>query len=492
MTLGAIAIFWVVAMVGLRSPRPVLPMLFFATLPLGSFAVVPPSLVAGFSLVAPAVAALLLTVRQLFFRSGGAGEIMALAVESRTGRLLISFLGVAIMVTLFAPRFFAGSVDVIRLSAPELGPVPLMPTGQNLSQSLYLTASVLAVFTFAAYFRSSGERRLLLDGLMVTGAMTVVTGVLDLASSSLRLDWLLSPFRTAEYQILDDQQLPGGIERIVGLMPEPAAFGHISLATLSLLYFMRNIGADPNRRRWCNRLLVALVLMVVLSTSSAALAGLGVLGLVVVADWALRSSGAVNLKVARDDTTYQLKFGILLLCLVIAAALFTPRVLDPVFDRVELLLVEKSATQSFDERSMWTQVSYDAALETSMVGAGLGSTRASNYAVALFASTGLAGVLLYGAFAVQLLRRRPGHRTVSGAVASRAMKWSFPPLLAVDLLVGTTPDFGVVHALRWGVLLAVFQSDGLATFPSSSTGTGRSLRWVAVRPPHLGRSGARA
>lgn len=455
MMLLPLTLYWGLALWGLLSRRPVLLLLFFATLPLGTFAAIPPAMTGGFSLIASTVTLLLLAVKQLFVCVGGYDEIVDAALGTKPGRLLLAFWAVATVVTMFAPRFFMGRIVVIPMGEAVDGAALLAPTPQNFSQWTYLSVSVLAVLTLATFFRHAHNRLLLLDGLLLGGAVVIVTGFLDLASSSVPLDWVLSPFRTAGYAITTEQQLAGGVDRVIGLMSEPAAFASAAMTLLSFLYFARHLAEDDQRRRRCNRTLIGLVLMVILSTSSAGYAALGFLGVIAVFDWLLRSTGRVDLGAIRLGTVRELKALIMVLSVVVALAIVSPALFDPAIERVDTLLFDKSETSSFEERSMWTQVSLQAGFDSSMLGVGLGSTRASNYAAVLFASTGLAGFAFYLAFAINLLRQRPSVRDDTAQILGRTMKWSIMPVLVIDLTIGTTPNFGNSHALRWGVLLGI-------------------------------------
>ena len=486
MILLFVAAFWATALWGLRSRRPVLLMLVFGTLPLGSFAVVPPSATGGLSLVASPVAILLLGIRQGFFSAGGFEEMVRLARRVRPGRLLVAFWTVAALTTAFAPRFFAGDIEVIGMSSSR--PEMLQVTRQNLSQWLYLSLSVFAVFALAAFFRARAERRLIVDGVLLAAAVTVATGALDAASSALPIAWLLEPFRTARYAILDQQQFAGGTDRVIGLMPEPASFGALSVALLSMLYFLRPVISQPRKRLWANRLLLGLVAMVVLSTSAAAYGGLAVLVLVAACRWAIQPSAAVAVGGLAPRSARDIRVALSVMAVVLLALLVMPAAFDPVVDRVEVVLIDKPGTHSFEERTMWTRTAVGAGLSSSMLGVGLGSTRASNHAAVLFASTGLAGLVLYTLFVADLVRRRPTGDDAEDRLLAQAMTWSFVPVLAIDLAIATTPDFGSVQAMRWGLLLAIVAPaaclDDRRPMAMPVTGSDRRLRpRPAGRPP---------
>lgn len=451
--------FWCVATWGVASRRPVLVYLFFATLPLGTFAVVPPAALGGISLVAPTMAALLLAAKELALAGDGGRFLTGHLFHHELTRLLTAFWLGAFLVTVFVPRYRAGDITIIPLSGNRYVPTPLQPTAQNITQLAYLTVSVLAVVSFARAFSGPARRPLLLHGILVAGAVTVLTGAVDLLSSWLPLAPALAPFRTAQYQIIDHAQLGDGTKRVIGLMPEASAYGHLAMALFTLSYFLRPAVADERLRRWFGHLSIGLAVMLVLSTSSAGYAAvavaIGLMGL----HWTVRTANRDQVRAAvRRGSQRELFTALGLVFCVVALALVHPDAFDPVLARIHDVVLAKRQSDSYVERNMWTAVSFRAGLASDLLGVGLGSTRASNFAVVLFASTGLAGVVLYTTFALRLLLRRPapGLDDEGRGIVS-ALRWSFLPVFTIELLIATTPDFGVVEALRWGVLTALLE-----------------------------------
>lgn len=462
-----LGLFWAVALWGLLGRRrPVLVYLFFAMLPLGTFAVVPPQMSGGLSLLGAPMTALLLTVREFGLQPDGARRLAGLAFRCRPGRLLISYWCVAALVTAFAPRFFQGRIEVIPMSGNSFRPTPLAPTLQNFSQMAYLTVSVLAVFAFASVFQRPGERAHLTRGLLVAGVVTIVTGVADLLSMSLPIQGYLQPFKTAQYRLLDDAILADGAKRVVGLMSEASAFGGLSVTLFVLLYFMRQGFDSPELRRWLAWTTTGLGIMSILSTSSAGLVAIAVVIWLVLLDWFSRTAGLTRGTMVRRGMQREMMVGIAVLIVVVAALLVAPSVFNPVVERVQTSVFAKTKTDSYVERSEWTSVSLDAAVSSKLLGVGLGSTRSSNYLVALLSSTGLPGLLLYAGFIVSLFKG--SSRSLSGRESAliRAMRWSYLPVLVLEFLAVTTADFGVMSGLRWGVVLAVVSSESLNSEPN--------------------------
>lgn len=454
MTALAMSCFWAVALWGLFSRRQLLLWLFFGMLPFGMFAVVPVQLTGGLSLLAVHIAGALFVLRQFVLRRHGIAELLTTALRA-PGVLLTLFWTVALLVTLFMPRLLAGQIAVVPMAAAYLEVTLLRPTLQNLSQLAYLTVSVLLVFAFAGFFQSPRCQPLILRGLMFSAVVTVVTGVLSYLTSTLPLDPLLDAFKTANYALLDNASIADGVRRITGLMPEASSYGALTLSLMSCLYFLRGTIDDRARSLRLNALIVALGILLVASTSSAGYVGLGVLALLIGLDWFTRAFRINRPRFSHSGVREDFFLALAIIGFAAAAVMITPGVFEPVMERLDEVVFSKVETSSYVERSAWTARSLQAGLDSYLVGVGLGSTRASNFAVVLFASTGLAGFILYFGFVARLLLTPApaGEPGVQGL--SSGLKWSFFPAFAVSLLIGTTPDFGVFEALRFGALMAL-------------------------------------
>ena len=148
MNMVPIALFWTLAIWGLLSRKPVLLYLFFASMPIGAFAVIPTALTGGLTFTATPIVALLLIARTLADRSGPSA-FLSLAVLPGRLMLLTLFWLVAAIATAFMPRLFEGAVMVVPIRGTVSAPAPLQPTPQNISLFTYLSIAVFSVFAFA-------------------------------------------------------------------------------------------------------------------------------------------------------------------------------------------------------------------------------------------------------------------------------------------------------------------------------------------------------
>lgn len=450
-----IAIFWGLAVIGLFGNRSLLIYLFFATMPFGSFAVFPTTMTMGLTFTPTPIVACLLFLRT--FLTGRAIKFGLSALFAPRGLVLLTlFWAVAVLVTIFSPRFFAGSVIIVPMKLTRyLQSEFLEPTTQNISQIMYLTISVITVVTFARLMLDAKQQQEALKALCVGGAITIITGVLDFASHFAPLEWLLEPFRTASYALLTDVTLEGGTRRVVGLMPEASSYGALCTQLLTLLYFLRHAITDSFYRNKVVPIVAALLLLFVwLSTSSSAYVALVVFGAFAGLDFLWRAKKARRGTRAGRELELEFWTASVVGAIVFMAFIARPEIFDSIFRLFDQMVLKKTHTSSFEERSFWTLTSWQALLDTYGLGVGMGGTRASNEIVATLSNTGVLGGLLYYGFALQSMLRRayPGD-AVNVALVS-GLRWSFLPGLTAGILAGTSADFGLKNAFLFGTMFA--------------------------------------
>jgi len=456
MTFAPILAYWCIALWGLVSPRPILLWLTVLSIPFGSLAIVPTTLTAGLTFTPLTMTALLVCLREFGLHRNGLRFLYRTITRLDQGLLLVLFLLLATVLTLFMPRILAGQIVIVPMR-PQffMETRALQPTAQNLSQLGYLIISIGATFAFFHMLRRPGMPALLARVWVAGAILLLATGLLDLLSQFLPLSGVLGLFRTASYAILANADLQGS-QRIIGLMPEASAFGSTCLLFLSLLYFLRHGLPTAGDRRNANIICALLAGFVILSTSSAAYVGLGTLGALAILDWGRRHRSAGIDAGLRQGSFREFTIAAAVFALLCGIVILSPDVLTPIADRLQYLLLDKVDSRSYLERSMWTQVSFAAGIDSHFLGVGLGSTRASNSLAVLFGSTGLLGVLLYYAFVAQLLLRPiPPETDRLAAWMVRAVRLAFWPMFVIGLLIGTTADFGVTTSLQWGLILAV-------------------------------------
>ncbi|MCJ2188607.1 hypothetical protein [Novosphingobium beihaiensis] len=449
-----IVLFWALAVWGLLSRKPVLLYLFFATMPVGAFAVIPTALTGGLTFTATPIVSLLLIGRTFFDRTGPAA-FLSLAVLPGRLMLLTLFWLTAALCTLFLPRLFAGSVMIVPMRGIVSAPSPLFPSTQNISQFAYLSISVFSVFAFARMLQPAAMRQHALRAMCLGGFVTIATGLLDYASQFLPISPLLEPFRTASYSLLTDIEVLGG-KRVVGLMPEASAFGAQCLAFLSALYFYRRaMDSDRLRDILVPAAIGLLALCAWLSTSSGTLVGVALFVCVAGLEWLARINTPEGKEaVYRRGLGGEMSVTVLAVAAVAVMTILQPQILDPVYALVQRMVLEKQSSSSFTERGMWRSTALASLIHTHGFGVGLGSTRSSSSVVGVFSSTGVAGGVLFYAFVLQCMLRRVRGAPAESQFILSAFRFSYIPPFVVSLMVGDA-DFGGMAAFGFGIVTAV-------------------------------------
>ena len=473
----AYLIFWPLVLWALLSRRPVALFLFFAVIPFGSFSVVPIEITGGLTILPRMVVGPVLALK-ILMRPGGLADSWAALTHIRRLGLLSCFMLIAVIVTLFAPRLFAGAVNVIGVSSTHVE--VLQPTGTNISQLIYLFASYVMVLALFLAMKTAADRQRMVLALLLGGAVAVVTGLLDVVTHGTQI---LAPFRTAAYAMLTGQEILGS-QRIVGLMPEASAYSAVCVFFGCSLYFLRD-GITLNHR-WSILYMVIVaadLLLAAMATASTGLLGLGAFGLIVGLDWARRLvSGRTHAERARVFRHFSLAGAALLVAAVFL--LLRPDIFRPAVEMIDTAIFKKTTSDSFTERSMWNRVSLQALVDTFGVGVGVGATRTSSWPVAVLSCTGGLGALAMGCFLAQrfLLSGaeldEPDRRMLAGA------KLALIVVLVPGAVSGTLVDFGPLNAALFAMTAAL----AVSHLPETPRGRRRGGLAASQRRSPLDRS----
>lgn len=454
-----IGVFWFIAAWAVFKKPSAMIYLFFASMPFGSFAVVPTGFTGGLTLTPGPVIAILLIGKELSAPNRIRDAVSSLLDPFRLLPLSLFWI-IAAVVTAFMPRFFAGQIEVIPVRSDSfVTPALLFPTAQNVSQFVYITISILTVVVFSQLLSRDGMRRHALNALTLGAIVYVCTGLLDFASQYVELQPVLEVFRTASYALLTDNEVLDS-RRIVGLMPEASAFGAVGISFLTAIYFFRRaMPFGELRNKVLPTLILILCFSVWVSTSSAAYLGLALFGLAVVAEWFWRFIAVKRNPYLRSGLPFEFLLGATVAGLILLILIAMPTIFTPIVNMVDVMVFQKSSSSSFEERGMWTQVSWDALVASNWLGVGIGSTRASNFVVAMFSNAGLLGGVFYFMFVVRCLLFKPAEvYDAQGQAISAACRWAFLPAFCATLTIGTTPDFGLFNAFLLGFAMAVGKS----------------------------------
>ncbi|PDT50413.1 hypothetical protein [Sinorhizobium fredii] len=446
-TTTPIAVLVAALLVGLGPVR-ALPALF-AVLPLGSAAAFNLPAVGNSSILVSDIAACTFIAVVLASRR----HVEAIVANCRPGApgfFLASMLAVGLVVTLFAPRIFAGTTDVFAIGRQggEVGVVirPLGPGSGNITQGFRLSLGVLVFLTCAAVLKPVLDDRRVVLAFLAATTVNVALAAYDFATYAVSAPELMAWLRTANYTILDHHEI-AGVKRIIGDFPEASAFGYFSVG---LFGFWCKYWLTGGRMRHGVFVLAAALAMVLLSGSSAAFVALAAFLTITFAGILL----ATDLR--RIPRRIAVAVGLCVLLLPFAAAvgwilLQTSSGFSEYFDR---LLFSKLESDSAIERGSWNSQALQNFVETWMLGAGLGSVRASNFVIAVLSSIGVAGAVLYVGFFYALARAKAPRLPNESAAITSGCRAACLILVLKAFVTKSTPDLEVPFFLYAGAAFA--------------------------------------
>ena len=441
-------VIWFLILAACLSRGPAILYLFSILGAFQTLQMLPSEAFGGVTLVPQPICAAFL-IGKFALRRGNLMAGLAVGLDIRRLALLIAFLVYAVITAFILPLLFQDRVTVITVVAPLTGLSMLRFSSQNITQSGYMTISVLTCVVFAVLGSRREFRQAYLVSLVLGGVTLIVTGLVDLVTYTIGLSAVLEPFRNATYALFLDSEALGS-KRVVGLMPEASAYGAACIASASALTFLRPLFTPRLGNTVVPMVSVALLVMTVISTSSGAYIGVVIFAAAYGLNLAIRmaSPHAIGRKSLEWEITLLTLGGFAALSIVV----LTPSLLTPLLDLVDHLIFQKTATSSYLERTYWTSTAWDAFKQTSGWGVGIGGVRTSNWFVSILSSTGFfGGLLMFGFIAIQLFGRSestlPDIRELR-----RGVRLSLLPPLVISWFSGTIPDFGGHLASLYGVI----------------------------------------
>ncbi|GGL77387.1 hypothetical protein [Wenxinia marina] len=445
----------------------------FALLPMGMMAAFNLPAVGGTSIIAVDLAVLTLLAISLVQR-GAVRDLLLILGPRSPGLWLLAYLVYAAVATLFFPRIFAGETEVFTISrlsnVDRIVSVPLAPVTGNLSQMLRL---MLALGAFVATALVMLRLR---DTALVRRAMAIVTlvhaamGGLDILTHAAGVAWLLDWARTANYVLTLGQSI-NGIGRMIGGFPEASSYGYLCVGLLG--YWLQTSIGQPSvggrRDRLAGWMLLLTAILTVRSTSSSAYVGAAILLVVFGLNWLLtaaRGGQGIDRRVAGVA-------GVALALLPSAAmAVYVLYQFVPGFETyLDRTLFDKLASASGTERMNWNRQALQTVWDTNLLGAGLGSVRASNWVVAVLGCTGLPGLLLLVGFLWRLFTS-PGPDADTGTQRLiLALRMGLVGFLARAVVVKATPNLDASFFAMAGIVAGLTVAQVAAT-----SRTGPSVR----------------
>jgi hypothetical protein len=435
-----------ILVVGLFCPPTFLLYLVFIFPAFGSVAIVPTEVTGGASLTPGALAALFFILKNLTTRGMVSEGVRALRNTKQLGYLGMFWI-VALVGAIALPRIFAGSIHVFTMKSQNMAPVG--PSMANFTQSAYLSLSIMMAAISAAAIRDPRFNQAIPKAILAGALAIIITGLMDIIVNAIGAAKLLDYFRTASYAYMTDNYMDGA-RRIIGLLPEASSFGGASAGCCALSLFLRPIFQTKKLRRKALWIGYGCGLMALLSTSSTAYVAMAVIIVLYVfyrAHGVSEDNKLVRKSIASKfiGLTSVAAIGVLVLLLASSTTSRFGHLIDTV-------ILKKQSSSSYIERTSWTTAAYNGFLSSHGLGLGVGSVRTSNFFMNILASTGVIGAGLFAMFLFVIFTRKADKSDARANVYIYALKLALIPGFVAGALAGTTPDFGIVTGMLFGII----------------------------------------
>jgi hypothetical protein len=422
----------------------------FALSVFGSLALLPPAVVGGVTLL-PSPMALLMLIIKVMVDPRANADFFRNAFSFRYLGLLTAFTVVGVVGALLLPKLLIGQTYTFPMrSETDVIRVPLAPTSSNITQSAYVTISCLTAITFAVLVKTRGFVSAFRDAAIYLAALTIFTGVLESLLGTMGAGNLLEPFRTASYSIILDAEV-SGVRRVIGLTPEASTYGTLVVTAMSMLIFCRRLYSASYRNKVVYPLIFGCAVMSALCTSSTAYVSM----VVVILLYFIDASSRLGAGAPEEKRQMMGEFlGVAAMSLIGIILIFSLNETRQVaFTLIDNMVLKKSASVSYIERSSWNQQGLQTFLDTNGLGIGLGSARTSNFFVNIIASTGLLGSLLFVAFLIRVAVIKTKSANPDFQELVRGTKLSLVPAFVSLYLSGSTSDYGGLLAAFFGIII---------------------------------------
>jgi hypothetical protein len=363
--------------------------------------------------------------------------------------LILFLIGYTVAGAYLLPRLFAGetTVFVSLRDQARIAEIPLGPVGGNLTQSLYFVLSALAFFALSVLLLHRGTLAALRTGFFAWAILHVSMGLIGLFGKIAGMGDLLAPIRSATYAMLTNVDI-AGFSRIAGAYSEASSFGAATVVLLAFTFTYWRSTQD----RFALGLSVVLLVLLVLSTSSTAYGAGGVLGMVLV--FSIACAALRNRLQAQDVAI--VAGGIAVIVIGLGVVVHDNSALDPLWHLFDTMVLDKASSASARERAYWNYRSLESLYETSGLGLGIGSSRASSWVIAVISQLGIIGSIMIGYLTLQIFRGgRLCHASgldLETRVTARSMRAASIATLTTATISGSAADPGMIFFFTLAVL----------------------------------------
>jgi hypothetical protein len=327
--------------------------------------------------------------------------------------------------------FFQGRIMVINSAASldlDLAQ-PYVFQRQNLTQPFYLLLNVLILYATAhqlarlpALDAARAVDRGIVCAILFASAIAIWEMARFYVGAFFPADFFHSNIGYAEAY---GQVLAGSVLRASGPFSEPSGLAY-HFAGFLLFAWYRYL-QRPSRPGSMAIVLLCLAIMAA-STSTTAFAMMGIFALVLLKD----ALSATTSTAGRISLSSGHLMTLVLLGLAAAGvAVFIESYWQYIDDVVTQMVVEKSRTSSFEQRTGVDLLAIDILIQTGGIGVGLGSHKPNNLAMTLLSNTGVVGFLTFAVFLIDLIRVPAG---TDRRALLRPSRWLVIGLLLVHLM----------------------------------------------------------
>jgi hypothetical protein len=375
----------------------------------------------------------------VFLKPDGISRFAGTMRPGQPGFYVFLLTAFTIVSAVLFPRLFQSATEVFGIARSDnvtrITMVPLRATTGNFTQLFRILLDAMTFLALASVFRLRPDPKPILTAMIVVTLVHAVLGALDVVTVSLGLDGLLDVIRTANYDMLVGHTM-GGMTRMIGGFPEASSFGYY---TLGLFGFWLQYWINGRRRRLGFWLMLLSLFLLIRSTSSSSYVAM----IAFLVTFALVS---VLRSYQRAITTRGVSLTLSLVLIVWLAALalvVAYQTIDPLTAYLDNVLFDKASSDSGVERMSWNTQAWQNFLDTWMMGAGIGSVRASNWLLGCLASIGLIGTGLFLGFLLSLARLPSTGLMEDRDAIIRALKAGCLAMFMSAMLTTATPDLGV-------------------------------------------------
>ncbi|MGU3287703.1 hypothetical protein [Methylobacterium mesophilicum] len=345
----------------------------------------------------------------------------------------------------FLPRLFAGMTYVNAIGSTSYGPssepVPLGPSSGNITQTIYFIVDMLCFCLTYAIASSYHGQLMVAKSVLIYAMFNCIFGILDVVTFYTNTSFIFAPIRNAAYALHEDTVV-NGFKRINGSFNEASSFAS---TTLGVVGFTIQLWLAGKGNIWLALLIFLSLVLLLLSTSSTAYAGLAVLLSLLyfetVAKFIFRTTDF------RSMTFILISVLLCTVCLIVI--LLNDNYYRSASEFLNAFLFEKSSTQSGIERGKWNEYSIANFFDTYYAGVGLGSARSSSFVLAVISNLGLFGAIAYFTFMFRyvVVPNFGNDYSVSKAITS-ASRMACLSLLIASSISGTLVDLGIVFFIH--------------------------------------------